>query len=165
MDPLAELFEKAFEEGRQFLLRKYGLEETGGAAELSEMLKSLSDYLEMIGGNLSLPTDHPWWSPAMTRVATVFTTVSCDDPSIPGWREFLYPVIPPPKEWLAFPETSTGEVHPGDTSKNPALPIFSSDKIPSGSKVGVLKVLFDDVGGVPSSNKPRIIFVILQCPQ
>lgn len=34
MEPLAELFEKALEEGCQFLLRKYGLEDTGGAAEL-----------------------------------------------------------------------------------------------------------------------------------
>lgn len=60
MDPLVELCEKAFEEGRQFLLKKYVLEDTGGAAELNEMLNSLSDPLELLGGDPSLLSDHPW---------------------------------------------------------------------------------------------------------
>lgn len=43
MEPLAELFEKFLEEGCQFLLKKYELEDTNGVAELGEMLNSLSN--------------------------------------------------------------------------------------------------------------------------
>lgn len=83
MEPLDELFEKDLEEGRQFSLRKYGLEDTGGAAELEGMLDSFSDPLVMLDGDPSLPLDHPWWLPAMTWVVTFFTTVSFADPSFP----------------------------------------------------------------------------------
>lgn len=124
MEPPVELFEKSLEEGCQFLLRKYGLEDTGGAAELGKMLYSLSDPLEMLGGDLSLPLGHPWWLPAMTRAATLFTTSSFIDLSLPGWREFLYPVVPLPKEWLPFSEAGTGGVHTSEISENPVLPML-----------------------------------------
>lgn len=61
MESLAELFDKIMEEGHQFLLMSYGLQDTGGATELEEMLDSLSDPLEVLGGDSSLSVDHPWW--------------------------------------------------------------------------------------------------------
>lgn len=80
------------------MLRKYALEDTGGAAELGEMLDSLSDPFVMLGWDHFLPSDHTWCLLAMTRAATLFTIVSFADSSLPGWNEFLYPVVATSKE-------------------------------------------------------------------
>lgn len=86
------------EEGRQLLLAKYDLVDTGGATEPGKILDSISDPLEVLDGDSSLHLDHPWWLPAMTRAAALFTVGSFADPNLPGWRELLYPVVSLPVE-------------------------------------------------------------------
>lgn len=72
------------DDGRQFILAKKGLEDIGGPGELGEMLDSISDLLEILGGDVSLSLDHPSWMPALTGAAALFTTGSFAYPSLPG---------------------------------------------------------------------------------
>lgn len=56
---LAVLLERMMEEGPQFMLAKKELEDTGRPTELGEMLDSISDPIEILGGDVSLSLDHP----------------------------------------------------------------------------------------------------------
>lgn len=78
----------------------------------------------------------------------MFTTVFFTDPSLLGWRETLYLVIPFPKKWIPYPETSTSEVYISETSKSLILPTLPVEKIPLGSETGTLEVPLDDVDQV-----------------
>lgn len=59
LELLAALLERMMEEGHQFVLAKKGLEDTGGPDELREMLYAISDPMEILGGDTSLPLDYP----------------------------------------------------------------------------------------------------------
>lgn len=43
------------EEGRHFMLAKKGLEDTGAPAKLEEMPYAISNPIEVLGGDVSLP--------------------------------------------------------------------------------------------------------------
>lgn len=140
MDPLAKFFEKVMQEGHLFLLKNYVLEDVDGVVELGEMLDSLSDPLEILGGDSSLPPNHPWWLPAMTWAVALFTAGLFIDPDFTGWREILYPVVSLLKEWLHFFEVGTGEI-----AEPSAILPPPSDKVSSVPATGALAILPDDV--------------------
>lgn len=73
----------------------------------------------------------------MTQVAILCISSSFINPTLFGWRELLYLVVPLPDEWLLFPEVSIGEAQIHVIFGAPIL-LPPMDMAPSGSKTGAL---------------------------
>lgn len=110
-------------EGRWFLLAKLGLEDSNRKSDLEKLLSVFAGPAAAVGIENSLPTDHPWWVPALEKVTRVFISSSKDDPHLPAWWELLYPVIPFPEELLPFMESKL----PHSIEPCPLLPVNTSN--------------------------------------
>lgn len=93
---LAGVMADLLDEGRRFLLQKHGLEDSNRKNDLDELLGAFAGPATVLGMDESLPTDHPWWIPALEKTTLIFTSASWDNPHLPAWRGLLYPVVPFP---------------------------------------------------------------------
>lgn len=129
--------------------------------------------MEMFGEDSFLPLDHPWWLPAMTREAAFFTIGSFVYPSLPGWRELSYSVVPLPEKCLPFPKTTIDKYAglPVLPSSKAILPIFSLSTLttPHGELGSIIESgmlllsLGDSFAKVPPSS-PAETFLQLLAP-
>lgn len=82
--------------GRQFALKKQGIEDTSPTEDLKELAMDFPTPVVTLGIDESLPLDHPWWMPSLKKDCTILTQGSFSDASFPPWGVMPYSVLPLP---------------------------------------------------------------------